>query len=230
MDVVNRTLGSTARVFETTWGSDNRGVWRRLDPGQALRQTLLVPAEPVQGPFVASKEFTPMSRIFRPRHCVKTVTDLTLDRLRELDLDSLLLDVDCTLKRYPETHVSEEIGQWLGTIQGAGIGLCLVSNGRGPRIERFASGVGLPFIAKACKPFPWGLKRALREHGFDPKRTAMVGDQLLADIVAGNLAGLTTVLVRPIHPEEEQWFTRIKRPPERCLLRLMGFGKQGVSR
>jgi len=166
-----------------------------------------------------------MPRIFRPCHCLETVTDLTLDRLRELELESLLLDVDCTLKRYRETQIPEEIGRWRGTLRGAGMGLCLVSNGRGPRIERFAAGVGLPFIAKACKPFPWGLKRALREHGFERERTAMVGDQLLADIVAGNLAGLTTVFVRPIHPEEEQWFTRIKRPPERWIMRRMALGE-----
>ena len=171
-----------------------------------------------------------MPRIFRPRHCVDTVTDLTVDRLRELNIDALLLDVDCTLKRYPETHISEEVARWLATLQQAGIGLCLVSNGRGPRIERFAAGVGLPFIAKACKPFPRGLKRALREHGFDRERTAMVGDQLLADIVAGNLAGLTTVFVRPIHPEEEQWFTRVKRPPERWLMRAMRLEEWVTSR
>lgn len=166
----------------------------------------------------------PMPRIFRPSLCVEDVVELAPSRLCELNLDSLLLDVDGTLKRYKETQVSEHVGKWLGSLQDAGIGLCLVSNGRGPRIERFASSLGLSFIAKACKPFPWGLKRAIREHGFDRMRTAMVGDQLLADIVAGNLAGLTTVLVRPIHPEDEQWFTRIKRPPERWLLRLMGLG------
>ncbi len=171
-----------------------------------------------------------MPRILRPCHCVDSVTDLTVDRLRELKLESLLLDVDCTLKRYPETHISEEVARWLAALQQAGVGLCLVSNGRGPRIERFAAGVGLPFVAKALKPFPRGLKRALREQGFDRERTAMVGDQVLADIVAGNLAGLTTVFVRPIHPEEEQWFTRVKRPPERLIMRVMGLGEWITSR
>ena len=171
-----------------------------------------------------------MACIFHPCLCVETVTELTPSRLCDLGLDSLLLDVDCTLKRYPETHVSENVGTWLGNLQGSGIGLCLVSNGRGPRIERFASGLGLSYIAKACKPFPWGLKRAIREQGFDRERPAMVGDQLLADILAGNLAGLTTVLVRPIHPEEEPWFTRFKRPPERWLLRLMGLGTWAATR
>lgn len=167
----------------------------------------------------------PMPRIFRPAHCLESVTCLTLDWLAELEIDALLLDADCTLKRYRETTVSEDVAHWLDQMRRGGIGLCLVSNGRGRRIEKFAGTVELPFVAKACKPRPGGLKRAIRENGFDRRRTAMVGDQLLADIVAGNLAGLTTFFVRPIHPEEEQWFTRIKRPPERWLLRLMGLGQ-----
>ena len=46
----------------------------------------------------------------------------------------------------------------------------------------------------------------------------MVGDQLFADILAGNLARVRTILVRAIHPEEEPWFTRLKRGPERWIL------------
>ncbi len=49
----------------------------------------------------------------------------------------------------------------------------------------------------------------------------MVGDQLFADVVSGRLAGLACILVRPIHPEQEPWFTRMKRPLERFLLNRM---------
>ncbi len=61
----------------------------------------------------------------------------------------------------------------------------------------------------------------MRRIGSDRRRTAIVGDQLFADIMAGRLAGLTCILVRPIHPEQERWFTRIKRPLERILLARM---------
>jgi predicted HAD superfamily phosphohydrolase YqeG len=49
----------------------------------------------------------------------------------------------------------------------------------------------------------------------------VVGDQLFADVMAARLAGLASILVRPIHPEEEPWFTRLKRPLERVLLRRL---------
>ena len=46
----------------------------------------------------------------------------------------------------------------------------------------------------------------------------MVGDQLFADVMAGRLAGVRSILVEPIHPEEEPWLTRLKRRPEQFVL------------
>jgi len=170
-----------------------------------------------------------MFRFVTPHLRVESVLELQVDRLRSLELDALLLDVDCTLKRYLADEVAPEVASWLAEVRSAGIGLCLVSNGRGWRIRQFARMIDLPFVAKACKPLPFGCRAAVRKMGFAPQRTAIVGDQLFADVIAGRLAGLMSILVRPIRPEEEPWFTRIKRPLERRLLRWVGGdGRQKV--
>ena len=155
--------------------------------------------------------------IFSPNIAVDSVLQLSPQRLAELGLDSLLLDVDCTLKEYRSETVFPEIRAWLDQLRAAGIGLCLVSNGLGGRIGRLASSLNLPYISGACKPLPFGLRSALRKMNFDRGRTAMVGDQLFADILAARLAGIFSILVEPIHPEQEPWFTRVKRPLERRL-------------
>ena len=162
-----------------------------------------------------------MLRLFIPHLRIQRVEQLTVDRLRELGLDSLLLDVDCTLTRYRARDVGPEVAAWFEELQRDAIGLCLVSNGMGKRIGGLAAALGVPFVAGAFKPFPCRLHSAMRKMGFQPRRTAMVGDQLFADVIAGRLAGLTSILVDPIHPEDEPWFTRIKRGPERHLLRRM---------
>ena len=162
-----------------------------------------------------------MLKLIAPHLQIENVCELTLDRLDRLGLQSLLLDVDSTLKRYRESEVSGEVAAWLDELRAAGIGLCLLSNGMGRRIGRLAEKLDLPFVARACKPFPFGCRAAVRKMGFQTQRTAMVGDQLFADVIAGRLAGLTSILVCPIHPEEEPWFTRVKRSPERVLLRWM---------
>lgn len=171
-----------------------------------------------------------MLRFLAPHLRVESVRELSVERLRDLGVDSLLLDVDGTLKRYRQEEVPAEVAAWLEGLRAAGIGVCLVSNGLGKRIGRFAEKLRLPFVSKALKPFPFGCRAAVRKMKFQRSRTAMVGDQLFADVMAGRLAGLTCILVRPIHPEEEPWFTRLKRPPERCLLRWMNIGEGPAAR
>ncbi|MGA2253343.1 MAG: YqeG family HAD IIIA-type phosphatase [Thermoguttaceae bacterium] len=159
-----------------------------------------------------------MFGLLTPHYRIASVLELAPARLHKLGLESLLLDADCTLKRYWAEQCAPGVAQWLDTLRQAGFGLCLVSNGLGERIGRFAEPLGLPFVANALKPLPIGCRRAMRKMGFRRESTAMVGDQLFADILAGRLAGLTTFFVDPIHPEEEPWFTRLKRRPERWLL------------
>lgn len=159
-----------------------------------------------------------MLHLLTPHLRVESVLNLTINRLAELEINSLLLDVDCTLKRYHETDVQPEIAQWINTMKAGEIGCCIISNGLSHRIKHFADKVGLPFVDQALKPFPCGVYKALNKMAFDPNRTAIVGDQIFADVLAGRLAGIKCILVKPIHPEEEPCFTRLKRPPERLWL------------
>lgn len=159
--------------------------------------------------------------MIKPHYRVDRVTDITIDRLQRLGIELLLLDVDCTLKPYVDEMPDESVMQWLESLQAAGVELCLCSNGRGPRIERFAASVDLPFVATSMKPFPFKLWKTAKRFKKSVRRCAIAGDQMFADIMAGRLAGMTTIYVTPIHPEQEHWFTRIKRPPERVALKFM---------
>ena len=151
---------------------------------------------------------------FSARIHVESVSSLTPDFLSDHGIKNLLLDVDCTLKRYSQTELEPFSAAWLEQMRQSGVGLCLVSNGKPGRIGAFAEKHQLPFCALALKPFPFGLLRAVKEQKWDKRQTAMVGDQIYADIMAANLAGIVSILVDPIHPEEEPWFTRLKRPFE----------------
>lgn len=152
---------------------------------------------------------------------VESVQELPPERLRQMGLHAVLVDVDGTLKNYRAESLPPQAVAWLESLRAAGLGVCLVSNGRTGRIRLAAEHLGVPFVSKALKPLPFGCRRVMRQLGFDGGRTAMVGDQIFADVLAGRLAGLRTILVRPIHPEEEPWFTRMKRPIERLVLRWL---------
>ena len=164
--------------------------------------------------------------LFTPHYRVRGVWKLTPERLRQWGVCALLLDVDCTLKRYCQAEALPEAAAWIAQLQMADFRLCLVSNGLGRRIEPFARRLGVPFVSQAMKPLPWGVHRAVRKLAVPPSEVAIVGDQLFADVLAGRLAGIRTILVDPIHPEEEPWFTRLKRLPERLMLARLAEGER----
>ena len=163
--------------------------------------------------------FPRMFKIFRPQYRLLSVLELTPHWLKDHGIASLLLDVDSTVKQYLKPAPEPEVMSWLEEMKQANIGLCLVSNGRGRRIGKFAESIDVPFVAPAMKPLAIGCRKAIKKMNFDPSTTAMVGDQIFADVVAANLMGITSILVKPIRPDLEPLWTRIKRPLEAILLK-----------
>ncbi len=159
-----------------------------------------------------------MLALIRPHLRFSGVCRISHTHLTSRNLNGLLLDVDCTLKDYYSSTFPDTVTTWIHKMQEAGIKLCLFSNGKAQRIEPLAKKIGLPFIAPAMKPLPFACKSAAEILDLPVNQLAMVGDQLFADILFGRLAGLFTILVEPT-TSKEPFFTSVKRPLERWLLR-----------
>ncbi|MNO02765.1 hypothetical protein D3C81_2232660 [compost metagenome] len=54
-----------------------------------------------------------------------------------------------------------------------------------------------------------------------PEATAVVGDQMLTDVLGGNRLGLYTILVAPVAAADEGFFTKVNRVIERVVVRFM---------
>lgn len=163
-----------------------------------------------------------MLRLFTPLAHIQSVLELNAPLLRSHGVRGLLLDVDCTLKDHPALEFSPAVHAWVGELKAADVRLCLVSNGRAARIGRLAATLDVEFVAKAMKPFPRGCRTGVRKLSLEPSEVLMVGDQVFADVLAGRLAGLRCVLVRPTS-QQEPWFVRLKRPFERVVLRTLTY-------
>ena len=66
---------------------------------------------------------------------------------------------------------------------------------RQERIGKVLNPYHISFIAKARKPLPIGINKELKALNLKKDQVLMVGDQLITDIQAGNLAGVTTCLL-----------------------------------
>ncbi|MDB5562430.1 MAG: phosphotransferase, partial [Hyphomicrobiales bacterium] len=80
-----------------------------------------------------------------------------------------------------------------------------------------ASGQAALFVGK---PEPHMIAAALQRLGTDPQRTVMIGDQVATDILAGQRAGLFSILVTTGVPEAPQ--TQIRPDLTVTSLALLG--------
>jgi hypothetical protein len=161
-----------------------------------------------------------MLKLLTPHLQLASVLDIGPDMLCALGVEGLLLDLDETLKPYYENSFRPEIVAWVEQMKREHVRLCLVTNGMAGRVGPLAERLGIEYVSWAAKPFPHGVRAGFAKLGLDRTRVALVGDQIFADVIAGRLAGVFTILVRPTSPREP-WNTRIKRPLERFLLRRL---------
>ncbi|MGD9496633.1 MAG: YqeG family HAD IIIA-type phosphatase [Armatimonadota bacterium] len=159
-----------------------------------------------------------------PDEAVRSIAEISLDALVEGGIRGLLLDVDNTLVPYGSTQIDAERLAWMWQAIKR-FPVCLLSNSvRGKRVQALTERLGVPGVCVWLwdrKPLGGGFRRALARLGTAPQHTAMIGDQLLTDIVGGNRAGLYTIWVQPITAREFVFTRQVSRRIERMIARRL---------
>ncbi len=165
-----------------------------------------------------------VSRYLEPRETARDVFSIDYEGLWQRGIRGLIFDLDNTLCLWRQGPPSGEMLGFLGDLRRQGFRICVLSNGHlssQPEVLSAFSDAGIPLIWPARKPLPWGFKRALSVLGTRPEETAVIGDQLLTDVLGGNLLGLHTILVDPLSPMEHPWTRLFSRTVERFLGRRL---------
>lgn len=159
--------------------------------------------------------------VFKPTWTVKAIYGLTPERLHQQGIKAILTDLDNTLIAWNNPDGTPQLHQWLQAMQAAGITVMVVSNNNHDRIKRALNKLALPFVSRALKPLPVGINRAVAQLKLPKSQVVMIGDQLLTDVMAGNFAGVRTVLVQPL-VTTDAWNTRINRFLEQFVFKMLG--------
>ena len=94
--------------------------------------------------------------------------------------------------------------------------MLLSNNHSRERVESFAEAVGATkWMYHAGKPLSGGFKDGMLALGTDPSSTIFVGDQVYTDMLGGKIAGLYTILTKPLDPSGEGLGIRMKRVLEK---------------
>lgn len=140
-----------------------------------------------------------MSLSFLPGVITPELTDLSEEFLLRRGIKLLMMDFDNTIVPYTVDIPTENMKKWLHDMNRSAVKIAIVSNSKSDRLIRFCETYDLDYIMRAHKPKPNGLIECMERFGFRPEESAIVGDQIFTDTLAGNFAGVTPILVRAIH-------------------------------
>ena len=90
----------------------------------------------------------------------------------------------------------------------------------------FNEKIQVDYVYNAHKPSTKNYKKAMEIMGTDTDSTLFVGDQLFTDVWGAKRAGISNILVKPIHPKEEIQIV-FKRYLERVVLHFYLKRKKG---
>ena len=158
----------------------------------------------------------------KPDYYLDTVHDIRYGELWENNIRGLIFDIDNTIAPYEEHEPNAKIKALFRRLKGMGFQISLLTNNTNRRLSCFAKPLEIGGLANAAKPFGRRVRKLMKQMSVAPRQTAVIGDQILADIWAGKNAGTTTVLVKPLSKRDLPLVNIRRKIEKRLLTRYYG--------
>ncbi len=109
----------------------------------------------------------------------------------------LLMDVDNTLLSPYQKNISDEPKEWVQKMkQQHRIILC--TNNITQRQINVGVDLDLPILMTAFKPFPWRVKKYLRQQNINLNQIIVIGDQVITDVLLALWLRRPYLLIKPL--------------------------------
>ncbi len=152
-----------------------------------------------------------------PKAYFNNIKDITIEFLQTHNIKGLLIDVDNTLIDYNK-NILDGVKEWIDKMRDEGVKLCILSNTNNKlKVQNVSRYLDIPYIFFAMKPLKNGFKKGMKKLKLESKNIAVIGDQLLTDVLGANRSNMYSILVKPIH-EKDIFITKLKRPLERKIM------------
>ncbi len=152
-----------------------------------------------------------------PKEYLNSVKDIEIELLKKHHIKGLILDVDNTLIDF-DRKMLDGVETWVQNLKRSGIKFCILSNSnKVNKVKSVAEKLDIPFLYFAKKPFKKGFRKAKELLKLEAENIAVVGDQIMTDVIGANRSGMFSILVKPIQ-EKDYLLTKIKRPLEKVII------------
>ena len=161
-----------------------------------------------------------MLKLFCPNYYIHSYRALTASYLKEHGITMLLCDIDNTMVAHDEPLPDRDVHTFVESMKNAGIRIVFISNNVEERVQRFVSELDVAGYSFAMKPLPKTYRRIVKDFALSKEEVAVLGDQLLTDMLGANLMGFYTILSAPV-VERDLSFTKFNRFFEAIIFRLL---------
>nr|WP_245301477.1 YqeG family HAD IIIA-type phosphatase [Virgibacillus natechei] len=155
-----------------------------------------------------------------PNEHVKSIFDIQPSTLNERGIKGIITDLDNTLVAWDVKDATPEVIQWFKLMEDYNIKVTIISNNKEERVKIFSDPLNTPFVFSARKPLSKAFITVARKMELKKEEVVVIGDQVLTDVLGGNIAGFHTILVVPIVQTDGK-ITKINRKIERRILKYM---------
>ncbi|MGN1000341.1 MAG: YqeG family HAD IIIA-type phosphatase [Bacilli bacterium] len=134
---------------------------------------------------------------FIPNMYKKDILDIDYEKLKNLGIKCLIFDLDNTIALIDEKTIPSRVEELFKDIK-KDFRLVIISNNTKKRISAFCEPFDTPFVSFAMKPLTCGFSKIKKKYGLKKEEMCMIGDQLMTDVLGGNIFGIYTILVDPL--------------------------------
>lgn len=159
--------------------------------------------------------------LFTPTYYCRSLYDIPPEFYEKEGIQVLFCDLDNTLDAFDVDEPSDRAKALVSDLNARGIRLIITSNNHGERVVRYAEALGVTCCYSSRKPLGYRLKRFIRENRLNPDEIAMIGDQLLTDVLAGKNTRVRVILTEPL-VNRDLPITRFNRFFDRRIRKIIG--------
>ncbi len=165
-----------------------------------------------------------------PDFYYKNIYEISYKKLKSKNIKTLLFDLDNTIVEAHKKVINLKARKLFQQLQADGFTVMIFSNSPKRRVQIFEKALGVKGYAMSFKPYSIGFQKVFQKNNFVKEETAIIGDQILTDIVGGNQFGIYTILVTPLSTNDF-FLTKINRYRENKIIKkleLQKLWKRGV--
>lgn len=135
----------------------------------------------------------------------ESIYTVNYKKLIDNGVKCILFDLDNTLVPYHVKNANEKILELFNSLREMGLKVIIFSNSPSKRVNVFKEELAVDTFPNASKPSKVGFEKIMNKYKYNITELAIVGDQMMTDIIGGNKVGITTVLVTPVSPKDPFW-------------------------